>query len=240
MTSNLTAILFDKDGTLIDYHKSWSSVNRAAAVMAACGDEELALDLLLVGGFDPSSGQISPDTLLAAGSTTEIAHAWTNAGSPMFADDLKDALDRLFQESVATSVPVTDLGALFVRLKKRGFKLGIASTDSELAVRATVTRFRLEMLVDFVAGYDSGFGTKPDAGMFRAFCSATGIRPADTIMVGDNVHDMAMAAAGGAGFKVGVLTGTGTRRSLSPHCDICIESIAGLEELLASNTNLGS
>lgn len=233
MQAHLAAILFDKDGTLIDYHKSWSGVNRSAALMAACGDEELASRLLSLGGFDLSLDRTKPDTLLAAGSTSEIADAWAQAGSPVPSDELKRSLDRLFQESVEQAVPVMDLEALFRRLKAHGLRIGIASSDSELAIRRTTARFHLEDLVDFVAGYDSGFGTKPDPGMVLGFCRAVGIDPWEVAVVGDNLHDMAMAASGGAGLRLAVLTGTGTRESLEAACDICLESITHLERLLA-------
>ena len=48
----IQAILFDKDGTLIDYHKSWEPTNRRAAALASGGDAELALRLLERGGTD--------------------------------------------------------------------------------------------------------------------------------------------------------------------------------------------
>lgn len=234
------AILFDKDGTLIDYHKSWSAVNRAAAALAARGDSAMAERLLEIGGFDLGQGRTKPDTLLAAGSAADIARAWHSEGSPIAVDELERALDDLFQDVVATAVPVTDLAGLFTRLKARGYRLGIASSDSERAIRGTVERFRLESLVDFVAGYDSGFGSKPEAGMLLAFCRAVSVRPEEAVMVGDNTHDMAMALAGGAGLKVGVLTGTGTRASLEACCDVCIDSIALLEELLTARNGDGN
>lgn len=232
MTARLAAVLFDKDGTLIDYHKSWSGVNRAAATMASQGDERLAQKLLVLGGFDPSLGRTRPDTLLASGTTFEIAQAWVRAGSPWLLEELKVSLDRLFQDSVSVAVPVMDLAGLFRRLKAGGLKIGIASSDSELAIRRTMDRFALTAMVDFVAGYDSGFGGKPGPGMLLGFCRAVGVRPSETVVVGDNLHDMAMAAAGQAGLKVAVLTGTGTRESLETSCDVCIESIADLEQVL--------
>ena len=34
----ISAILFDKDGTLLDYHLSWQPINARAALWAAAGD----------------------------------------------------------------------------------------------------------------------------------------------------------------------------------------------------------
>ncbi|MBM6596327.1 HAD family hydrolase [Microvirga pudoricolor] len=225
----IAAILFDKDGTLIDYDKSWSGVNLAAGALAAAGDEDLAARLLVVGGADPATGRAGADSLLAAASTGEIASQWSRSGSPIPQDQLRDALDRLFQASVDHAVPVTDLAALFGRLKQRGLALGIASSDSELAIRRTIDRFGLEPFIDFVAGYDSGFGLKPGGGMVEAFCVATGVVSDRIAVVGDNTHDMHMAVAGRAGLRVAVLTGTGTPETLLPHCSICLPSIADLE-----------
>ena len=42
----------------------------------------------------------------------------------------------------------------------------------------------------------------------------------------------ALGAGAGALLKIGVLTGTGTRETLAPHADFCLDSIAALEALL--------
>ena len=52
-------------------------------------------------------------------------------------------------------------------------------------------------------------------------------------MVGDNRHDLEMARAGGAGLAVGVLSGTGTRETLSPMADVILDSIVDLPGYLA-------
>jgi phosphoglycolate phosphatase len=89
-------------------------------------------------------------------------------------------------------------------------------------------------MVDFIAGYDSGFGYKPEPGMFARFCTACGITPREVAMIGDNLHDMEMGRRGGAGWRIGVLTGTGTLQSLAGHSDLVIASIADLERALFS------
>ncbi|WGD32144.1 HAD family hydrolase [Ancylobacter sp. WKF20] len=225
----LRAILFDKDGTLLDYEKTWGGINRAAAALAGAGDPDLAARLLDIGGVDRSSGRTRPDSLLAAGNTREIAQAWVAAGSPHEVGALTRQLDDLFTQSAALAVPVTDLAALFGRLTARGLVLGIASSDSEAAIRATLRAFRVEGHVRVVIGYDSGFGSKPGPGMVLGFSALTGIAPAEIAVVGDNLHDMEMARAAGAGWRIGVLTGTGSQASLSSAADLCLPSIAALE-----------
>ena len=48
--NTITGILFDKDGTLLDYVKSWVPVNYELARIAARGDDDLARVLLRAGG----------------------------------------------------------------------------------------------------------------------------------------------------------------------------------------------
>jgi phosphoglycolate phosphatase len=56
-------------------------------------------------------------------------------------------------------------------------------------------------------------------------------------MVGDNRHDLEMAKAGGA-LAIGVLSGTGTRESLSPLADVVLDSIVDLPAYLAERSRL--
>ncbi|MEH3144159.1 MAG: HAD family hydrolase [Methylobacterium frigidaeris] len=237
--SSLRAVLFDKDGTLIDYRRSWEPINRRAAALAARGDAALARHLLASGGMDPDSGDTEGDSVLAAGSTGEIARAWIAAGAAWAPEPLTRALDELFTASAADGVPVTDLGALFGTLARAGLAVGVASSDSEAAIRLLLRALGLDGCVAFVAGYDSGHGTKPGPGMLLGFSRATGLPPSRIAVVGDNLHDIAMARAGGAGLAVAVLTGTGTRDRLAAAADHCLPSIADLPGLLTGTAGDG-
>jgi phosphoglycolate phosphatase len=231
----IEGLLFDKDGTLLDYAASWPPINLDAGLLAADGDPVLAATLLGLAGADPASGDAKADSLLAAGNTTELAQAWHAAGSPLPETELAQRLDRLFQSAVRRMVPVCDLAALFARLQERGLKLGIASSDSAAAVAATAAHFGLRETLAFSCGYDSGHGAKPGPGMALAFCAETGLAPGRIAVIGDNRHDMEMARSAGAGLRIAVLTGTGTRATLGPHCDLCLDSIAEIEQALFHN-----
>jgi phosphoglycolate phosphatase len=228
----IAGILFDKDGTLIGYDASWGPVNRELARIAAKDDPALADQLLAACGMDPVTGKVQPDSLLAAGNTAQISAGLIAAGSTCDLAELTARLDRLFTEATEYAVPVTDLKALFGRLHARGYRLGIASSDNEQSIRQTARRFGIEDYVDFIAGYDSGFGTKPEPGMVLGFCDAIALAPSRIAVVGDNNHDLHMARNAGAGLRVGVLTGTGSRQSLSADCDYCFDDITALESLL--------
>ncbi|OWV85006.1 HAD family hydrolase [Rhizobium sp. R693] len=228
----IKGILFDKDGTLLDYDESWLPVNRELARIASAGDPELANRLLLACGMDPVTGHIVPDSLLAAGNTRQISEGLIAAGSKLDVIELTTKLDDLFSHAAEFSVAVTDLSAFFGRLHGRGFRLGVASSDNERSIKQTAQRFGFAPFIDYVAGYDSGFGTKPEPGMVLGFCAATGLDPSEVAVVGDNNHDLHMGRNAKVGVTVAVLTGTGSRESLAAASDYCLNDITELEGLL--------
>lgn len=228
----IAGILFDKDGTLLDFDASWGPVNRKVADYAAKGDAELAAHLLLICGMNPETGAIRPDSIFAAGNTRDIAEAMASGGSPIPLEELVTRIDDFFAEAAESSVAITQLQPLFERLSARGLRLGIASSDNERSIRIAAERFGILPLLDYVAGYDSGHGPKPEAGMVLGFCKSTGLAPEQVAVVGDNNHDLLMGKAAGAGLKVAVLSGTGTRDTLESHSDVILADITELEAAL--------
>jgi phosphoglycolate phosphatase len=94
----LKAILFDKDGTLVDFDRTWAETNRKSALLAADGDAALADRLLRACGMDPQTGATSGDSMFAAANAAEIAAHMVAHGSPYDAVDLGAMLDAVFVE----------------------------------------------------------------------------------------------------------------------------------------------
>ena len=232
MNKTIRGILFDKDGTLLDYHSSWSEINEKAAAFAAAGQSKLQQKLLRVGGMNPVTKITQADSALAAGNTLDICKLWIKAGSPIQIDMLRIGLDRIFIEAARHCKPAPKLKKTIIQLVGQGYLLGVASSDSEAAIDLFLTSQGLTSKFDFIAGYDSGFGHKPNSGMLLGFCNAMNLLPEEVAVVGDNTHDLQMARTGGAGLGIGVLTGTGCKDTLRPLSDFICESIADVSALL--------
>jgi phosphoglycolate phosphatase len=239
---NTKGILFDKDGTLVDFFATWVPAYRAATDLAGelMGDPALGDRLLRLGGYDPATGELDPTSLLAGGTTAEISDLWTGeagpADGPDFARRMHAAMD-----DYASRFPVP-IGAgtaeLFKRLAGRGLALGLATMDSEAVARATAAALGFDGSLSFLCGYDSGYGVKPEAGMVLGFCAATGLAPAEVLVVGDTDRDMMMARAAGAGLAVGVLTGATPREPLEALADHVIASVLDIETILPAAPDL--
>jgi len=229
----LRGLLFDKDGTILDFFQTWSPAYEAAALRLANGDAALAQKLLVLGGHDPVTGRLKPESPLASGTNAEISRIWGEAIGHADVEELNRSLNNAFtQHALQNARPVTDLVNLFGRLKSHGFKLGLATMDSAAAAEAQLQAFGVRRLMDFVCGYDSGHGHKPGPGMVEAFCRTARLAPGEIAVIGDSPHDLDMARAAGAGRAIGVLTGVSPREVLTLHADLVLESIAELETVL--------
>ncbi len=228
----IEGILFDKDGTLLDYDATWAPLNKLAALEAAGGDAAVAERLLQAGGYDPVTESHLPNSLLVSASNDVIAGSWAEL---LGADPahLTERITAIFEASSAqTAVAVPGMEAVLLALKGRGLTLGVATNDSEDSAYASLEPFNVIEHFSYVAGFDSGHGSKPGPGMVAGFCKATGLAPGAVAVVGDSHHDMEMGRNAGAGLLVGVLTGTGGREDLEHHAHHVLDSILELEALL--------
>lgn len=220
----IRAVIFDKDGTLFDFRKSWGAWCRA--VLQHLAPDAATRDRLSsVLGFDPDTGDFTPNGPVIACTTPEIV-ALVHQALP--GSDLAK-LDRLLNDLAIAipMIPSVDLPFVLGGLKARGLVLGLATNDTEVPARVHLDQAGVLGLFDFVAGCDSGWGGKPAPGQLIAFTKAHGLVPSEVAMVGDSTHDLHAGRA--AGMKtVAVLTGIAKAETLAPHADVVLSSIAGL------------
>jgi phosphoglycolate phosphatase len=223
------AVLFDKDGTLVDFNGTWHALYEKLALEVTGGDQAEAQKLLVKGGFNPETGSFIAGSELAAGTTPGIVRLWVpEASDPDFLKWCK-RLDRAFvEEGPLAAVAVAGLEKTVAALLNAGIVLGIVTNDLEAAAENTVKRFGLRACFEAILGYDSVPNPKPAAGPVLKFCEMTGILPHEILVIGDNTHDIEMARNAGAGYAIGVLSGTGTLDLLSKDADAVLNSIADL------------
>jgi phosphoglycolate phosphatase len=230
------AILFDKDGTLVDFNGTWLTLYEKLALEAANGDRTGAARLLEIGGYDRASNAFLAGSELAAGTTDTIVRLWIGDGNATRTAFWKARLDRVFlEDGPAAAVPVPGLHATLAHLHDEGRQLAVVTNDLEAAARRTIENFGVSHLFSAFLGYDSVKNPKPAADPVHLACELLGLSPSETVVVGDNLHDIEMARNAGAGAALAVLTGTTSREDFGDHPDAILPSIADLPDWLATH-----
>jgi phosphoglycolate phosphatase len=231
--AGIDLVVFDKDGTLIDFDVMWAgwTIGLAEALSAAAG-APLTGRLFAAFGFRADAGRAERGSPLGTHSMAELralaVEVIVTAGRSR-ADALR-IVDEAWRapDPVGLAVPLADLGALFGRLRADGRLVAVATGDDRAPTVATLEALGVASLVDAIACPDDGHPAKPDPGMFAHLCATLAVAPARAAMVGDSSADLEMARAAGSGLVVGVLSGVGGRADLEPLADSIIASVADL------------
>ncbi|MBN34726.1 MAG: hypothetical protein CMM46_08100 [Rhodospirillaceae bacterium] len=233
--NGIRGLLFDKDGTLIDFFETWMPAYCEAAdrIAADAGVPEAADRMLEATGFDRPRGVLVADSALAGGTNQEIIDVWCGELGEAAPADMDETLLKIFAGHATGEVaPTVDLPVLCSVLTQRGYMLGIATNDDAESAAWTAEHLGITGMMTFVTGADAGHGGKPGPGMGLAFCEAAGIAPHQAAMVGDSAADALMAQAAGFGASIGVCTGAASAAELEPYFDVVLPDIGGLPKLL--------
>ncbi|HET7714721.1 MAG TPA: HAD-IA family hydrolase [Bauldia sp.] len=237
----MRAVLFDKDGTLLDFEATWGPLYRSLALDLAEGDADRAAAMLAAGGLDEETGRMRSGSVLGAGTTADIVRLWyPDLAGPAF-DAVAAEIDAAFRaHGEIGSVPVPGAVEVLAELAAMDFMMGVATNDATEAAAAAIAGLGLDEYLPYVFGYDSVPRPKPAPDIVFAFAAATGVDPIEVAVVGDNRYDMEMARAAGAGAAIGVLSGNSDASDLAPYADVILPSIRELPEWLAARKDTAS
>ncbi len=231
--SHIKGLLFDKDGTLINFSESWLQPMKDVTGLIAehAGQAGLQMELLLDGGYQPESDSWAKDSAIAFETSENIYKRWSSMVGAELIESLLPQMQAIIYASLKNAVPVIDnLSGLFAQLGSH-YTLGVASMDDEINVAQTLHGLGLHEQLTFYCGADSGFGVKPGPGMVLAFCEQVNLAPQQVAVIGDSTHDLKMARAAGA-VAIAVLSGASSEQTLSEHADMLIADVGDLTQAL--------
>lgn len=230
----IQAILFDKDGTLIDFAATFGPATDRVLSALAGDNSELCHQMADAVGYTPGSGRFNADSVLIAGSLTNIANALLPLMNQTDLPGLTKKLGELYDvHSLETLAPFPFLIPTLDALAAAGLPLGIATNDAEQTARAHMHKIGITERFAYVAGYDSGHGEKPGPGMITAFATHLDLPAHQIAMIGDSIHDLKAAKAAGA-RRIAVTTGLASADVLTPHADHVLNNISELPDLIAT------
>ncbi len=225
MTAEIRGVLFDKDGTLFDFEATWNVWAATTLANLTAGDEVRAAELGARMGFDYAGQRFDPASDVIAGTPEDIVRLLL-PGLPGMAP--AELIGRINASAAhAPQVEAVPLGPLLSTLRGLGLMLGVATNDAEVPARAHLAGVGHEASFDFIAGYDTGYGGKPEPGMCLGFAAALGLAPETVLMVGDSTHDLLAGRA--AGMRcVAVLTGMASEAELAPLATVVLPDVGHL------------
>lgn len=235
LLAGINLVVFDKDGTLIDFHAMWGGWTlELGRRLDGATRRPVAGDVFAAIGFDPSGGGRvlagAPLAVATMGEIREVVAAVVRRWCPSVAAARRAVESAWFEpDPVALAVPLGDVAGLFAALRASGRSIAVATTDDREPTEATLRGLGVREYVSALACGDDGVGVKPDRAMLLALCAAVAIPPERTAIVGDTPADLSMGRAAGAGRVIGVLSGVGARDELAPLAD---EVLGSIEELL--------
>lgn len=225
----IKAIVFDKDGTLIDFEASWSA-GMLAMLQAVAPNDAVAQGLLAkAAGFDMHARKFAGGSVFVNGTTEDMVAVWQEVDPRLDGDDLLAKGEIAF--SGLAPEPICDLPAMLQTLKDMGFALGVVTNAAEAPTLVQLEKLKCLELFDMVIGCDSGFTPKPAGDTILGFCAKMNLDVSQVAMVGDSTHDLNAGRAAGVGLNVGVLSGPAARSQIEDLCDVILNDVTELAQL---------
>jgi len=231
-------IIFDKDGTMVDYRAVDLELARArrrsvekivSKEAADVWKKAVGLDLETEGiDYRGPLGTLPTrdEQLVAAAAFYLKGYSW---------DEARQLAEKAYAEADNSMTPpygstlLDGVSEALEKLKERGFKLAIASTDAHNRTVEAFKVLKIDRLFDAFVGPEDVANGKPAPDMIFEVLKRTGCRADESVMVGDSISDMKMGKNAKVKACIGVLTGITERQQLEELADVVISSVARLD-----------
>ncbi len=232
-------IVFDKDGTLIDFDAYWVTVSVIAIkeVLRTLGKEEASIEKLLK-AIGIENGITDIDGVVCCGTYEETGLAFFEVlkeyGETRPAEEvasmLTDAYKRNFEAGVVKAT-CDNIKEVLERLKKEGRTLLVASADRIEYTNHCLAELGIRDYFDAVFADDSITPPKPDATCFNEYLKKIGKTAEQAVIIGDTMTDVKFSKNAGIQM-IGVGKTEKNRNRLKPHADIVIRDISTVWEAI--------
>ncbi len=232
-------VIFDKDGTLIDFAATWVPLirKRIGLLLKILGrDGALEAFLLRSWGIGPDDRvdpqgpcPVSPrseEIIIGTMALYQRGYSW---------DEARQYVTQAFDQADATTdrrellKPVRGVHTALALIKERGFLLALATNDERRDTEAMISDLGWRGFFDAIVCSGEASEPKPHPQMVLAICRRLSVSPREAVFIGDSVTDMKMGKRAGLAATIGVVEGGVTpREELEKEADLVVDSIAEL------------
>ena len=236
---NTKGIIFDKDGTLLDFDAFWVKVSVAAIreFLNEMGAEPVDVSEILT-AFGIRDGRTDTNGVLCKGTYEQMGQIVYDIlmkhGISVPQDVVTCRVESAYQQNAeAGEVRPTcpDLVEVLTGLKSKGLKLAIVTTDQPHITNQCLEKLGIGRLFDRVYTDDGQTPTKPNPHCAWDFCREFGLNREQVVMVGDTLTDMSFAKNAGI-MGVGLAADDRAKAELLPYADTVISALSHLFEVL--------
>ena len=231
------ALLFDKDGTLVNFRLLWLSWCREViGALSGSYRADVVDKSMEAWGVDLALGRIDPGGYLAVGTTSELRDslaarlAENGYSADKTGPDVAEAVKQAYRavEDKKLVQPIAGVGRAVKALHGQGYRLAVVTTDDTDQAAAHLWTMGLETYFEVVIGGDRVDRSKPAPDLALEACRLLGVQPAEAAVIGDTLADVQMARAAGTACAVGVASGVTPAAELAAEADVVLESAASM------------
>lgn len=188
----IKAIIFDKDGTIIDLGNTWDEPTiHAMDVMMQLTNLSPEERTAFKRKMGVEATEIVPNSMVAAGSIHEQS-VFLSEVVPLPISEIELKLEQLYYDYISASEVslnvVNHVETILSELKETYF-LGLVTNDNRRITEATLTKTGLNKYFDYVASAND-FKPKPDPSALYDLKEKHGIDLEEMVYVGDSSVDM--------------------------------------------------
>lgn len=229
---NMEWILFDKDGTIIYFDRSWMKIGLQLVddFMETYKDSIADIDgsYAYLGIID---GEIQPGTIMASGALDEMIEAFCKIANQDVTNWAQQRSQTLVDNRVPENVLVEGISETLDTLKQRGYKLGIVTSDSKKGVEQFLEYTQFDHYFDIVISTEADAVEKPNPEVLNPLFYRYNVEPKNVAIIGDTANDIQTGINAKLGLKVAVLTGVGLKESFA-QADYIFETANSVVDIL--------
>ena len=228
-------VIFDKDGTLLDFKETWLSIiadllhaidayqpmttalqtriEHALGIYVDTGEID-GYGPLAMGTFSESNALLTYCLYIEGQRWDRAQHIVDVVGKEVFSSAKR-------QQNVQAAPGALEL---LKTLKSRGIITAVATNDKRSDALIDMDFIGASPYIDLVVGADSVENAKPAPDMVNLICSELGTSSKESVLVGDTIMDALLGKNSGVMLTIGVI-GIVPGEVLKEHVDVVVSSL---------------